>query len=400
MFGLTRDLANPLAAPVPEVNPGPTAGTYVAIDRVVGGARGTMSRQAGRRPDVAPAHRRRGSCSSCGTTAQNLVQDGGVPTGAVLLDQREKVMELGPFAQLQWSPQRAACCSARAPGTTGYDSAWPTTTWPTDDDSGERTMSAASGNIGGELGVRRPSGAVRQCLDRVRDPDDNRAGEPARRLRRIQPGPGAAARRELRGRRARPPAAQPDAIRWRCFSGGSPTRSSSSRKSAGRAFFRNEGKTHNDGAEVGLTYSPIAALTLQRCVHLGPVSVRGRRRSTATVCPGFPSISGASAFGRPWRRGSSSMPTRRSARRCRRRCEHDHHRLVGRRRDQSATRLGGQHRQSAARTVHRRQQPVGPAIYRFGDPERRRGTRHRAVSAPGDLLGRGDRVSDGVTGSV
>jgi iron complex outermembrane receptor protein len=30
----------------------------------------------------------------------------------------------------------------------------------------------------------------------------------------------------------------------------------------GRAFFRNAGKTHNDGAEVGLTLSPIDALTL------------------------------------------------------------------------------------------------------------------------------------------
>jgi iron complex outermembrane receptor protein len=30
----------------------------------------------------------------------------------------------------------------------------------------------------------------------------------------------------------------------------------------GRAFFRNAGKTHNDGAEVGLTLSPVDALTL------------------------------------------------------------------------------------------------------------------------------------------
>src|SRR6185312_15820946 len=30
----------------------------------------------------------------------------------------------------------------------------------------------------------------------------------------------------------------------------------------GRAFFANAGKTHNDGAEVGLTVSPIDALTL------------------------------------------------------------------------------------------------------------------------------------------
>jgi iron complex outermembrane receptor protein len=31
----------------------------------------------------------------------------------------------------------------------------------------------------------------------------------------------------------------------------------------GRAFFRNEGKTHNDGAEIGVEYSPIQELSLR-----------------------------------------------------------------------------------------------------------------------------------------
>src|SRR5215210_3528498 len=46
VFGLLRDLANPLAAPPFDGAP-PTAGTYVAIDRVVGGARGSLNRRFG-----------------------------------------------------------------------------------------------------------------------------------------------------------------------------------------------------------------------------------------------------------------------------------------------------------------------------------------------------------------
>ena len=46
VFGLIRDLLNPLAAP-PDINPGPTAGTYVVIDRAAGGARLSASRRLG-----------------------------------------------------------------------------------------------------------------------------------------------------------------------------------------------------------------------------------------------------------------------------------------------------------------------------------------------------------------
>src|SRR5215207_2665363 len=46
LFGLLRDLANPLAAP-PDINPGPTAGTFVAIDRAVGGLRLSATRRLG-----------------------------------------------------------------------------------------------------------------------------------------------------------------------------------------------------------------------------------------------------------------------------------------------------------------------------------------------------------------
>ena len=86
----------------------------------------------------------------------------------------------------------------------------------------------------------------------------------------------------------------------------------------GRAFFRNAGKTHNDGAEVGLSVTPVARAHAERGVHLRPLSVRRAARatcSTAIACPACPEHF--------WRLGlrtalppaSTSMPTTRSARR-------------------------------------------------------------------------------------
>jgi hypothetical protein len=77
------------------------------------------------------------------------VSNAGVNTDVPFLDQREKVTELGPFAQLQWSPREELLLSTGA----RYD-------WirfsvadhyfgDGSDDSGNRTMSSVSGNVGG-----------------------------------------------------------------------------------------------------------------------------------------------------------------------------------------------------------------------------------------------------------
>jgi len=97
LYGLWRDLDNPLATPPPGP-PSPTAGTYNSIDRRAGGARleGT----------VVPADALR---LTLGLDAQrmrddrsNRRSDGGVPTDSILADQRETVTEVAPFAQAQW----------------------------------------------------------------------------------------------------------------------------------------------------------------------------------------------------------------------------------------------------------------------------------------------------------
>src|SRR5688500_10321086 len=102
VFGLMRDLANPLAAP-PDINPGPTAGTYVAIDRAAGGARLSTSRRLGG-AESSPRLNAGADVQFMRDNRQNFVHVAGVPTSDVFLDQLEKITELGPFTQMQWSP--------------------------------------------------------------------------------------------------------------------------------------------------------------------------------------------------------------------------------------------------------------------------------------------------------
>src|SRR5215208_4900043 len=110
VFGLVRDLANPLAAP-PFSGAPQTAGTYVAIDRAVGGIRGSANRRLGT-SDQSPRLTAGVDLQRMRDDRQNFVSDAGTPTAAVLLDQREQVTELGPFAQVQWSPHEQLVLSS------------------------------------------------------------------------------------------------------------------------------------------------------------------------------------------------------------------------------------------------------------------------------------------------
>ena len=71
----------------------------IARSAVCGSARtARWARRAGARGSP-PAS----TCSACGTTGRTLSPTAASPR-TVFLDQREKVTELGPFAQVQWSP--------------------------------------------------------------------------------------------------------------------------------------------------------------------------------------------------------------------------------------------------------------------------------------------------------
>jgi iron complex outermembrane recepter protein len=258
VFGLLRYLANPLAAP-PPTNVTPTSGTYVDIDRAVGGLRGSMSRGLGS-AESSPRLTAGFDVQRMRDDRRNLRSEAGAPTSEVFLDQQEKVTELGPFAQLQWSPQREFLVSVGA----RYD-------WvrfdladrflADGDDSGDKTMAAASGNVGLSWSVNdkfvpylnvSTSFETPTTTELVNKPDGTGGLNP-------DLGPQRAVNYEIGAR------GQPDpriTYSVALFLGRISDAIVQQAEIGGRAFFQNAGKTHNDGAEVGLSVSPVQGLTL------------------------------------------------------------------------------------------------------------------------------------------
>jgi iron complex outermembrane receptor protein len=260
VFGLLRDLANPLAAP-PDINQSPTNGTFVAIDRAVGGLRVSGNRRLGAGP-TAPRLVAGADLQRMRDERQNFVSTSGVRTDEVFLDQLEKVTEIGPFAQLQWSPVEQLLLS----GGARYD--W--VRFDVEDrylgdgidDTDARNMSAASGNIGASWSFEdrfvpyvnlSTSFETPTTTELVNQPDGsgglNPVLDPQRAVNyevgaRGQPVPGVTYSVALFVSRVTDAIVQEGEI-------------------GGRAFFGNAGKTHNDGAEVGLAVSPVPGLTLQ-----------------------------------------------------------------------------------------------------------------------------------------
>jgi iron complex outermembrane receptor protein len=258
IFGLLRDLANPLAAPPFPGSP-PTAGTYVAIDRAVGGARAGMTHRLGS-GEQSPRLTTGVDLQRMRDDRQNFVSDAGRRTDATLLDQREKVTEFGPFAQVQWSPHEQLLLSAGG----RYD--WVRfdldDRFLTDgDDSGGRTMAALSGNVGvswffGQqlvpyLNVS-TSFETPTTTELVNKPDGS-GGLNA------ELGPQRAVNYEI-GARGQPLPNVSYSVAF--FLGRITDAIVQGPEVGGRAFFRNAGKTHNDGAEVGVSVAPIHGLTL------------------------------------------------------------------------------------------------------------------------------------------
>jgi iron complex outermembrane receptor protein len=258
VFGLVRSLANPLAAP-PPTGITPTSGTYVDIDRAVGGLRGNLSRRLGT-AEQAPRLTAGVDLQRMRDNRRNFRSNAGAPTSDVLLDQREKVTEVGPFAQLQWSPRRELLVSAGA----RYD--WVrfdlSDRFLVDgDDSGAETMAAASANVGISWSVDQrfvPYVNVSTAFETptttelVNKPDGSGGLNP-------DLGPQRAVNYEV-GVRGRPASVLTYSVAL--FLGRITDAIVQGPEIGGRAFFRNAGKTHNDGAEVGVSVAPIRGLTL------------------------------------------------------------------------------------------------------------------------------------------
>ena len=259
VFGLLRDLKNPLAAPPPS-GLGPTIGTYVTIDRVVGGARVSGSYRLGASAR-APRLSAGADVQRMRDDRENQRADRGAPTDSVLIDQREKITEFGPFAQLQWSPDARLLLS----GGVRYD-------WVrfdvTDhhlsdgvDNSGARTNSALSGSAGASWSESEafiPYANVSTSFETptttelVNQP--NGAGGFNDQLK-----PQRAVNYEI-GARGRPIPSISYSVAL--FLGRIRDAIVQQQEVGGRAFFVNAGRTHNDGAEIGLSVTPVTGLML------------------------------------------------------------------------------------------------------------------------------------------
>jgi iron complex outermembrane receptor protein len=232
----------------------------VAIDRAVGGIRLSANRRLGPLPG-SPRLTAGADLQRMRDDRQNLVSDAGQPTSTVFLDQREKVTELGPFAQLQWSPTERLLLSTGARyDWVRFDLADRFTS--DGDDSDARTMSALSGNVGfswsfGDQFV--PYLNVSTAFETptttelVNKPDGTGGLNP-------DLGPQRAVNYEV-GARGYPTPGISYSVAL--FLGRVTDAIVQGPEVGGRAFFRNAGKTHNDGAEVGLTATPTAGLTLR-----------------------------------------------------------------------------------------------------------------------------------------
>jgi iron complex outermembrane recepter protein len=259
LFGLLRDLANPLAAP-PDINPGPTAGTFVAIDRAVGGMRLSAARRLGS-GETSPRLVAGADVQRLRDDRQNFVSDAGRRTDAVFLDQREKVTEIGPFAQVQWTANERLLLSVGA----RFD--W--VRFDLDDrylgdgfdDSGARTMSSLSGNVGASWAFGDQFVPYVNVSTAFETPTTTELVNKADGSGGFNPelGPQRAVNYEI-GARGQPTPRVTYSVAL--FLGRVTDAIVQVGEIGGRAFFGNTGKTHNDGAEVGLSMTPTPGLTL------------------------------------------------------------------------------------------------------------------------------------------
>lgn len=145
LFGYLRDIDNPIAAP--SNPPASNAGTWVDLSRDVAGVRVSHNRRLGsdqRLPSL-----------MIGLDAQTMTDDrrnwrslSGERTDQLLLDQQEEVDQIGPFAQLSWTPDPRWNFNAGVRFDAFRFTATDRFFDDGEDNSGRRNMSAWSGSIG------------------------------------------------------------------------------------------------------------------------------------------------------------------------------------------------------------------------------------------------------------
>jgi iron complex outermembrane receptor protein len=146
-FGVLRDLKNALSTPPPG-SPAPNTpfGQYTTIDRTVAGVRLGADQRLGDAP-TAPRVLAGVDVQYMRDDRQSFRAIGGTPD-TTILSQLEKVTEVGPYLQVHWSPIADIVLSAGGRyDAVRFDVADRHLSDGVDN-TGQRTMSALSGNVG------------------------------------------------------------------------------------------------------------------------------------------------------------------------------------------------------------------------------------------------------------
>jgi len=254
LYGQGRTVDNPLATP-PPAPAGPTNGIYSTIDRAVSGARAERTQSLGLRSrfgqftggvDLQRSRDwRRNWRSTAG--ARDL------PTDTLLLEQREIVTSVGPFAQWLVDPRPWVTVSAGGRLDHLTFAITDRFSGDGDDDSGRRTMQAWSGHFGLVL---RPHPAASPYLNwstAFETPTTTELNARPDGLGGFNPdlGPQQTATVELGLRGAL--AGQRLRYEVAVFDAQARDAIVQYLETNGRAFFRNAGQTQSRGAEVGVT---------------------------------------------------------------------------------------------------------------------------------------------------
>ncbi len=161
VYGVVRDLWNPLATPPPGAPTGAAGlriGTLTTISRHAGGARASIARRLpfGADPSRAPLLAVGAEYQEMRDLRQNARDTGGERVGradTLLLNQLELVNNLAPFAQLTWSPASRLLVDAGARYDRVRFAVRDRFLADGVNNSGARTMAAASGHAGLSVAV-------------------------------------------------------------------------------------------------------------------------------------------------------------------------------------------------------------------------------------------------------
>lgn len=263
LYGQRRFVDNALAVPPPGASFAASSprGTFATLDRRVTGARVDLCRELAQALRLTTGFDIQRSFD----VRRNQAATGGRPTApedTLLVDQNESVVSVGPFVQLQWEPAPSLTLSGGA--------RWDRLRFSVDDNflsdgadnTGRRLMTATTGHLGAVWRLREwlaPYANVSTAFETPTttelqvSPDGAGGFNPElgpQRLRTLEVGARGEWGRHLRYELALFQVDAADAIIQ--YS-----------ETAGRAFFRNAGRTRSRGAELGVGARAAAWLELQ-----------------------------------------------------------------------------------------------------------------------------------------